>query len=67
MKRYRLFSVYRQIANYNIFLQADASAVNLRLQYSSYFLFVLVITCILYGMIKGRPGKQNFNKKVSAL
>ncbi|CAH3019635.1 unnamed protein product [Porites evermanni] len=46
---------------------ADASAVNLRLQYSSYFLFVLVITCILYGMIKGRPGKQNFNKKVSAL
>lgn len=42
---------------------ADASAVNLRLQYSSYFLFVLVITCILYGMIKGRPGKQNFNKK----
>lgn len=41
----------------------DASAVNLRLQYSSYFLFVLVITCVLYGMIKGRPGKQNFSKK----
>ena len=42
----------------------DASAVNLRLQYSSYFLFVLVITCVLYGMIKGRPGKQGFIKKV---
>lgn len=41
----------------------DASAVNLRLQYSSYFLFVLVITCILYGMIKGRPSKQGFSKK----
>lgn len=44
--------------------QVDASAVNLRLQYSSYFLFVMVITCVLYGMIKGRPVKQNFNKKV---
>lgn len=41
----------------------DASAVNLRLQYSSYFLFVMVITCVLYGMIKGRPGKQTFIKK----
>lgn len=41
----------------------DVSAVNLRLQYSSYFLFVLVITCVLYGMIKGRPGKQGFIKK----
>ena len=44
--------------------QVDATAVNLRLQYSSYFLFVMVITCVLYGMIKGRPVKQNFNKKV---
>ncbi|KAK2574406.1 hypothetical protein P5673_000568 [Acropora cervicornis] len=42
----------------------DALAVNLRLQYSSYFLFVLVITCVLYGMIKGRPGKQGFIKKI---
>ncbi|XP_032238455.2 transmembrane protein 248 [Nematostella vectensis] len=33
--------------------------VNLRLQYSSYFLFVMVITCILYGMIKGRPVKNS--------
>lgn len=66
MKRYRLFLCTVRLL-INIFLQADASAVNLRLQYSSYFLFVLVITCILYGMIKGRPGKQNFNKKVSAL
>ena len=46
------------------YFQVDASAVNLRLQYSSYFLFVMVITCVLYGMIKGRPVKQNFNKKV---
>lgn len=37
----------------------DVSAVNLRLQYSSYFLFVMVITCVLYGMIKGRPVKQS--------
>ena len=44
------------------FLQVDVSAVNLRLQYSSYFLFVMVITCVLYGMIKGRPVKQS--KKV---
>ena len=44
--------------------QVDASAVNLRLQYSSYFLFVMVITCVLYGMIKGRPVKQNYTKKV---
>ncbi|KAL9981626.1 hypothetical protein ACROYT_G010352 [Oculina patagonica] len=43
----------------------DASAVNLRLQYSSYFLFVMVITCVLYGMIKGRPAKQSFNKKTN--
>lgn len=43
----------------------DASAVNLRLQYSSYFLFVMVITCVLYGMIKGRPVKQNYNKKAN--
>lgn len=44
------------------FLQVDVSTVNLRLQYSSYFLFVMVITCVLYGMIKGRPVKQS--KKV---
>lgn len=37
----------------------DVSTVNLRLQYSSYFLFVMVITCVLYGMIKGRPVKQS--------
>lgn len=43
----------------------DASAVNLRLQYSSYFLFVMVITCVLYGMIKGKPSKMNFNKKTN--
>lgn len=43
----------------------DASAVNLRLQYSSYFLFVMVITCVLYGMIKGRPVKQNYVKKAN--
>ena len=50
--------------NWTFSFQVDASAVNLRLQYSSYFLFVMVITCVLYGMIKGRPVKQNYNKKV---
>ena len=46
--------------NIDVTLQYDA--VNLRLQYSSYFLFVLVISCVLYGMIKGKPAKQNFKK-----
>ncbi|XP_031557457.1 transmembrane protein 248-like [Actinia tenebrosa] len=36
----------------------DWDTVNLRLQYSSYFLFVMAITCILYGMIRGRSVKS---------
>lgn len=63
----RLDTLYYTDTVINSFLQIDASAVNLRLQYSSYFLFVLVITCVLYGMIKGRPGKQNFSKKVGIM
>lgn len=41
----------------------DEQTVNLRLQYSSYFLFVMVITSVLYGMIKGKPFKNG--KKMS--
>lgn len=40
----------------------DEQTVNLRLQYSSYFLFVMVVTSVLYGMIKGKPFKNG--KKV---
>lgn len=49
------------------FLQVDVSTVNLRLQYSSYFLFVMVITCVLYGMIKGRPVKQSKKVQIGTL
>lgn len=44
-------------------MQIDEDTVNLRLQYSSYFLFVMVITSVLYGMIKGKPFKNG--KKMS--
>ena len=64
VNEFQLTSWPKQFAIIYFFCQVDASAVNLRLQYSSYFLFVMVITCVLYGMIKGRPVKQTFNKKV---
>lgn len=44
-------------------MQIDEQTVNLRLQYSSYFLFVMVITSVLYGMVKGKPFKGG--KKMS--
>ena len=31
--------------------------MNLHLQVTSYFLFILVITSIIYGMLKGKPVK----------
>ena len=39
-------------------IHQDEHTVNLRLQYSSYFLFVMVITSVLYGMVKGKPHKN---------
>jgi len=35
----------------------EQAKANLHLQYSSYILFVMVITCVVYAMIRGKPAK----------
>lgn len=37
----------------------ERAKANLHLQLTSYFLFILVITSIIYGMLKGKPVKLN--------
>lgn len=37
---------------------AERSIINLHLMYTSYFLFVMVITWVCYALLKGPPGKQ---------
>ncbi|XP_072163389.1 transmembrane protein 248-like [Diadema setosum] len=52
---------------------AQRSLVNLHLMYTSYFLFVMLVTCVCYALVKGPPAKHRTvtqstikEKKISA-
>lgn len=41
--------------NFLWLFQSDRSLINLHLMHTSYFLFVMAMTLLLYALLKGRP------------
>jgi len=42
-------------------LQSDRSLINLHLLHTSYFLFVMTITMLIYAIVRGRPTKMKMS------